>query len=75
MTWKDKTQFISLTRPDSEKPDLSASKIVISGGRGLKSAEGFKIIERIAKKLNAAVGATRAAVDAGWVSNDLQVTY
>jgi electron transfer flavoprotein alpha subunit len=67
------SRFISENLTRSERPELTAAKIVISGGRGLQSKENFALIERIADKLGAAVGASRAAVDAGFVANDRQV--
>lgn len=67
------TQFVELKQGSSDRPDLQAASKVVSGGRALGSAEAFSIIYSLADKLGAAVGASRAAVDAGYVPNELQV--
>jgi electron transfer flavoprotein alpha subunit len=67
------SKFDSEVLSKSARPELTSARIVISGGRGLGSAENFKLIDKIADRLHAAVGASRAAVDAGYVPNDYQV--
>lgn len=69
----DRAEVVDERLTASERPELTAAEVIISGGRGLGSAENFAVIERIADRLGAAVGASRAAVDAGYVPNDYQV--
>ena len=67
------TKFIKREEIKSDRPELGTARIVISGGRGMQNGDNFKLITTIADKLNAAIGASRAAVDAGYISNDHQV--
>jgi electron transfer flavoprotein alpha subunit len=67
------SKFISAELSKSERPELTAARVVVSGGRGMQNGENFKLIDPIADKLGAAVGASRAAVDAGFVPNEFQV--
>ena len=68
-----KTKYINSEVTKSERPEISSAKIIISGGRGVGSKENFSIIEEFADKVGGAIGASRAAVDAGYISNDYQV--
>ena len=65
--------FVSEEVVESDRPDLTAASVVISGGRGMQNGENFELLYKVADKLGAAVGASRAAVDAGYVPNDMQV--
>tara|TARA_A100000164_G_scaffold57165_1_gene45794 strand:+ start:39 stop:992 length:954 start_codon:yes stop_codon:yes gene_type:complete len=67
------TKFVKREEVKSDRPELGTARIVISGGRGMQSGDNFKLITAIADKLNAAIGASRAAVDAGYITNDHQV--
>jgi electron transfer flavoprotein alpha subunit len=68
-----RSSFVGRELTISERPELTSARVVISGGRGMGSGENFRLIEAVADKLNAAIGASRAAVDAGFVPNDYQV--
>ncbi|WP_371188864.1 electron transfer flavoprotein subunit alpha/FixB family protein [Thalassotalea maritima] len=67
------SSFVGAELTESERPDLGAASVVISGGRGMQNGENFQLLDGIADKLGAAIGASRAAVDAGFVPNDMQV--
>jgi electron transfer flavoprotein alpha subunit len=69
----EKSAYLSAELTKSERPELSAASVVISGGRGMQNGENFALLNGIADKLGAAIGASRAAVDAGFVPNDMQV--
>jgi electron transfer flavoprotein alpha subunit len=67
------SSYVSENLTQSDRPELTSAKVIVSGGRGMQNGDNFKLLDSVARKLNAAVGASRAAVDAGYVPNDYQV--